>query len=76
MNLYSKNKFPSADEAFSFHSGLMLRLADRGFKSIDLFRFIDEDLNLKHCISCTKYLGIIIPNKSKINKFQDITKLF
>jgi hypothetical protein len=32
MNLYSKKKFPSADEAFSFHSGLMLRLADRDFK--------------------------------------------
>lgn len=29
MNLYSKKKFSSADEAFSFHSGLMLRLADR-----------------------------------------------
>lgn len=29
MNLYSKRRFPSADEAFSFHTGLMLRLAAR-----------------------------------------------
>lgn len=29
MNLYSKSSFPSADEAFSFHTGLMLRLLDR-----------------------------------------------
>ena len=36
MNLYSKKKFPSADEAFSFHSGLMLRLADRDFKESDV----------------------------------------
>lgn len=25
MNLYSKRRFPSADEAFSFHTGLMMR---------------------------------------------------
>jgi len=25
-------------------------LADRGFKSVDLFKFIDEDLNWKYCI--------------------------
>lgn len=36
MNLYSKKKFPSADEAFSFHSGLMLRLADRDFKESEV----------------------------------------
>ena len=26
INLYAKSKFPTADEAFSFHTGLMLRL--------------------------------------------------
>jgi hypothetical protein len=36
MNLHSKKKFPSADEAFSFHSGLMLRLADRNFKESEV----------------------------------------
>lgn len=40
MNLYDKSKFRSADEAFSFHLGLMLRISERqwreeGSKSID-----------------------------------------
>jgi hypothetical protein len=33
MNLYDKKKFNTADEAFSFHSGLMARIMDRQFKS-------------------------------------------
>jgi len=33
MNLYDKNKFGSADEAFSFHSGIMLRMMARDFES-------------------------------------------
>lgn len=28
MNLYSKSQMPTADEAFSFHSGIMMRLFD------------------------------------------------
>ncbi len=36
MNLYSKKQFPSADGAFTFHSGLMLRLADRDFKKSEI----------------------------------------
>jgi TIR domain-containing protein len=32
MNLYSKKDYPDADVAFSFHTGLMLRLADRDYK--------------------------------------------
>jgi hypothetical protein len=32
MNLYSKNKFNSADEAFSFHTGIMLRMMASDFK--------------------------------------------
>ena len=32
MNLYAKSRFPSTDEAFSFHTGLMLRLAARDFE--------------------------------------------
>jgi len=31
MNLYSKSKIPSADEAFSFHTGIMARLFDWEF---------------------------------------------
>ena len=29
MNLYAQSKFGSADEAFSFHCGLMLRILER-----------------------------------------------
>jgi hypothetical protein len=29
MNLYARSKFSSADEAFSFHRGLMLRMLER-----------------------------------------------
>ena len=47
-------------------------LADRGFKSVDLFKFIDETLNWKYCIRCTKDLGISIDGKSKIKKLGDI----
>lgn len=32
MNLYAKSQFKTADEAFTFHSGLMLRLAERRFE--------------------------------------------
>lgn len=32
MNLYAKSKFKTADEAFSFHCGLMLRVTERQFE--------------------------------------------
>jgi len=32
MNLYTKSQFKTADEVFSFHTGLMLRLAERQFE--------------------------------------------
>lgn len=32
MNLYAKSQFKTADEAFSFHCGLMLRVAERQFE--------------------------------------------
>lgn len=32
INFYSKSRLPSADEAFSFHTGIMLRMQDRDFK--------------------------------------------
>lgn len=50
-------------------------LADRGFKSVDLFKFIDKDLNWKYCIRCTKDLGISLNDKPKIRKLEDITPL-
>ena len=47
-------------------------LADRGFKSMDLFKFIDETLKWKYCIRCTKDLSISIDGKNKIKKLDDI----
>ena len=47
-------------------------LADRGFKSVDLFEFIDKTLQWKYCIRCTKDLLIFIDGKSKIRKLEDI----
>lgn len=62
----------------------VLLLADRGFKSIDLFKYIDE-IGWKYCIRCTndmiikiednkklRYLKDINPIKSRVKKFSDI----
>lgn len=48
-------------------------IVERGFKSIDLFKFIDETLKWKYCIRCTKDMGISIAGKRKIKKLDDIT---
>ena len=48
-------------------------IAERGFKSIDLFKFIYETLKWKYCIRCTKDMGISIAGKRKIKKLDDIT---
>ncbi|SHI07411.1 transposase [Clostridium grantii] len=47
-------------------------LSDRGFKSVDLFEFIDKTLKFKYCIRCTKDLGITILDKPNIRKLEDI----
>lgn len=47
-------------------------LPDRGFKSVNLFKFIDEILQWKYCIRSTKDLGISIVGKNKIKKLDDI----
>ena len=48
-------------------------ISERGFKSIDLFKFIYETLKWKYCIRCTKDMGISIAGKRKIKKLDDIT---
>lgn len=49
MNLYSKSKFPSADEAFSFHTGLMLRLFERDYEeSLEKPESIGYDAFISH----------------------------
>ena len=47
-------------------------LADRGFKSIDLFEYTDTTLKWKYYIRCTKDLLISINGKYKIKKLEDI----
>jgi hypothetical protein len=49
-------------------------LADRGFKSIDLFQFIDK-LGWKYCIRCTNDVLVKIEGKEKIKYLRDITPL-
>lgn len=46
-------------------------LADRGFKSVDLFRFIDT-LGWKYCIRCTNDVHVKIEGKNKIKYLRDI----
>jgi len=49
MNIYSKSRFPSADEVFSFHVGLMLRLMDRDFsRSEELPELVGYDAFICH----------------------------
>ena len=57
-------------KAYNFE---VIVLADRGFKSVDLFNFIDEKLKWKYCIRCTKDVYVKIENK--IMKLQDIKPL-
>ena len=36
INLYDKSKFNTADEAFSFHTGIMMRMMDRDYTESDV----------------------------------------
>lgn len=53
----------------------VILLGDRGFRSVDLFEFIDETLKWKYCIRCTKDIGITIKDNPKIKKLEDIKPL-
>ena len=44
-------------------------LADRWFKNTDLFKFINETLEWKYCIRCTKGLEIDIDSNKKIRRY-------
>lgn len=47
-------------------------LADRWFRSIDLFKFIDQELKWKYCIRSTGNTLVNIDNNKKILKLGDI----
>jgi len=50
----------------------VILLADRGFRSVDLFKFIDEKLGWKYCIRCTKDISVSINENKKNCKLKDI----
>jgi len=51
----------------------VILLGDRGFRSVDLFEFIDKELKWKYCIRCTKDTSIVIEGNNKIKKIKHIT---
>ncbi|WP_158220025.1 transposase [Tissierella sp. P1] len=79
-----KQGISELNEIFTPYDYEILLLADRGFKSIDLFRYID-DFGWKYCIRCTndmivkiednqkvRYPKDINPIKNRVKKFNDI----
>ena len=79
-----KQGISELNEIFMSYNYEVLLLADRGFKSIDLFKYIDE-IGWKYCIRCTndmiikiednkkvRYLKDINPIKNRVKKFNDI----
>ena len=72
---YVKEGLKFIHEILAPYNFEVIILADRGFKSIDLFEFIYKTLGFKYCIRCTKDLGIIIPDKPNIKKLEDIDPL-
>ncbi|WP_368489032.1 transposase [Clostridium sp. BJN0013] len=61
-------------EIFAPYDYEIIVLADRGFKSIDLFRFIDS-LGFKYCIRCTNDMLVKIEGKKEIKYLRDITPM-
>lgn len=50
----------------------VILLADRGFRSVELFEFIDQELKWKYAIRCISTTNVRIPNKLEIKKLSDI----
>lgn len=66
-----KEGITELNEIFSCYNYEVILLADRGFKSIDLFGFIDN-LGWKYCIRCTNDMIVKIEGKDKIKYLRDI----
>lgn len=54
------------------HNFHVILLADRGFKSVDLFEFIDKTLKWKYCIRCTKDIFVQISDEVPSKKLEYI----
>jgi len=72
--IHIKEGIKELNEIFSSYNYEIILLADRGFKSIDLFRFIDK-LSWKYCIRCTNDMLVKIEEKKKIKYLRDITPI-
>jgi hypothetical protein len=66
-----KQGIAELNEIFTSYDYEVILLADRGFKSIDLFKFIDK-LSWKYCIRCTNDVLVKIEDKEKIKYLRDI----
>ncbi len=69
-----KQGIKELNEIFNSYNYKVILLADRGFKSIDLFSFIDK-LGWKYCIRCTNDMLVKIEGKDKIKYLRDITPI-
>lgn len=66
-----KQGIQELNDIFTCYNYEVILLADRGFKSIDLFRFIDK-IGWKYCIRCTNHMLVKIEGKEKIKYLKDI----
>lgn len=62
------------NDIFVSYNYEVILLGDRGFKSIDLFKFIDK-IKWKYCIRCTNDMLVKIEEKNKIKYLRDITPI-
>ena len=69
-----KEGISELNEIFKAYNYEVILLGDRGFKSVDLFKFINE-LGLKYCIRCTNDMLVKIEGKKKIKYLRDITPI-
>ncbi|AQR89714.1 hypothetical protein [Clostridium saccharobutylicum] len=62
------------NEIFTAYNYEVVLLGDTGFKSVDLFKFINK-LGWKYCIRCTNDMVVKIEGKEKIyNTYKNICK--
>jgi hypothetical protein len=66
-----KEGIKEINELFAPYNYNVILLADRGFKSVDLFKVIDK-IGWKYCIRCTNGVTVEIKGKDKIKYLRDI----
>lgn len=69
-----KEGIKELNDIFTVYNYEVILLADREFKSIDLFKFINK-IGWKYCIRCTNYILVKIEEKKKIKYLRDIATI-